>query len=464
MNFKRLTTVAVASLVFFTGTVTTNAALPASVAGEPLPSLAPMIKQAAPAVVNIAVRATVNSPAMGRLNQPLIEQFLGRARPRQSNASGSGVIVDAKEGYILTNHHVIEGAESITVTLFDDRSMEATVVGSDAGSDVALIQVDGSNLAQIPLADSDALQVGDFAVAIGNPFGFSNTVTSGIVSALGRSGLSADGYENFIQTDAAINPGNSGGALLNLRGELIGINTAIISRSGGNQGIGFAIPINMARSVMTQLLEFGEVRRGMLGVEIRDFASLSDDNRNAMDLDTEYGAFVTRVDPDSAADKAGIQIEDVIVAVNGEKTRGSQELRNTIGLLSEGEKVEVEVMRGDKRRTLTARLGSRTDGGGISGATILPDNGTLHPALEGAAFGERTGATARRYSSGIVVAEVAEGSPAQRSLLQAGDIIVKVNRQPVTDLESFRRLASADSGQIMFTIVRNGISRLIVIG
>jgi serine protease Do/serine protease DegQ len=462
MKFKRLSTIAVASLVFMAGSPTALPALPLSVGGDTLPSLAPMIKQAAPAVVNIAVKATVNSPAMGRFNDPLFQQFFGRPpAPRQTQAAGSGVIVDAKNGYILTNHHVVEGAESITVTLFDERSMEATVVGSDPGSDVALIQVEESNLSQIPLADSDALQVGDFVVAIGNPFSFSNTVTSGIVSGLGRSGINAQGYENFIQTDAAINPGNSGGALLNLRGELIGINTAIVSRSGGNLGIGFAIPINMARSVMSQILEYGEVRRGLLGVDIADVSRLRDEIRESLNIDQKTGAIVLQVMADSAAEKAGIEIEDVVVAVNGQKTRDAQELRNTIGLMSEGDQVEIDLIRKGKKRTVNARLGARA--AGASASLDSTDQGSLHEGLEGASFADLAGPNAQRYSSGIEVADVAAGSPAQRRGLRNGDIITKVNRKPVTSLAEFRQLASADAGQLMLTIVRDGASLLLFI-
>ncbi|MFK8014247.1 MAG: Do family serine endopeptidase [Gammaproteobacteria bacterium] len=461
MNLKRLSTATLASLIFLAGASSATAALPLSVGKDKLPSLAPMIKQAAPAVVNIKVSATVNSPAMNRFQDPFFQQFFGRPpAPRETSAAGSGVIVDAKNGYILTNHHVVEGATSITVTLFDERAMEATIVGSDAGSDVALIQVDGANLSQIPLADSDELEVGDFVVAIGNPFSFSNTVTSGIVSGLGRYGLNG-AYEDFIQTDAAINPGNSGGALLNLRGELIGINTAIVTRTGGNVGLGFAIPINMAQSIMSQLLDYGEVRRGLLGVEIWDVARLGTEMREYLKLDSEEGAIVMSVSPDSAAEKAGIEMEDVIVKVNDEKTRDAGELRRSIGLLSPGDKAKIDLIRKGKARTLTARLGSTGDL-----AAARPSNepdGTLHPALEGASFADLDGPSRRNGSVGVMVAEVTGNSPAAARDLRAGDIITNVNRKPVRNLASFRKMASEDVEQLMLTVVRDGTSRLLFI-
>ena len=466
MNVKRLTTAAVAGALLLAGSVSTQAALPIAVGDEPLPSLAPMIKQASPAVVNIAVRSTVESPSFSRFRDPFWDQFLGpqrRSQPRQTRAAGSGVIIDAQNGYVLTNHHVVEDADEITVTLFDDRTMDATVIGTDPGSDVALIQVDGENLAQIPLADSDGLEVGDFVVAIGNPFGFSNTVTSGIVSGLGRYGLSRDSYENFIQTDAAINPGNSGGALLNLRGELIGINTAIISRSGGNVGIGFAIPINMARSIMSQILEFGEVRRGLLGVQIGSTALMAQEYREQFQLGERNGALVMEVSPDSAAEKAGIEIEDVILSVNGEKTRDAQELRNTIGLLNAGDKAKIEFLRKGKVRSVTAKLGSRATQ--VAATRLDATSGSsLHEGLEGASFGNLSGEVAKSVSNGVAVVEVEPRSPAAGNDLKAGDIIVKVNRKEVSNLAEFRELASTDAGQLMLTVVREGASRLVFIG
>src|SRR5215471_15126154 len=297
-----------------------------------VPSLAPMIEHVSPAVVNIAVSGSV------KVENPLAQdEFLRRFfdfddKPggrREIEAAGSGVIVDAKKGYILTNHHVVENAEKITVTLADNRSLSAKVIGSDEGSDLAVLQVKDATLIQMPLGDSGKLRVGDYVVAIGNPFGFSNTVTSGIVSALGRSGINRDAYEDFIQTDASINPGNSGGALVNLRGELVGINSAIISRSGGNIGIGFAIPVNMARSIMDQLVMFGSVSRGLLGVNIRD---VTPELAATFNLHDNSGALVENIGPNSAAERAGIQVSDVIVSINEHTIRDSGSLKATIGL------------------------------------------------------------------------------------------------------------------------------------
>jgi Do/DeqQ family serine protease len=274
-----------------------------------------------------------------------------RERPFQS--AGSGVIVDAKAGYIVTNAHVVENASEITVTLLDGRDLAGEVVGSDERTDVAVVKVKGDSLTQIALGNSDRLEVGDYVVAIGNPFGLQHTVTQGIVSGLGRSGINPDGYENFIQTDASINPGNSGGALVNLRGELVGINSAILSRSGGNIGIGFAIPVNMARSVMDQLIKYGSVKRGLLGVNI---APVTPDIAQALGLPAAGGALVTQVVKGSAADKAGIRAGDVITTVNGQPVKSNTELRNAIGLLRVGDKVEIGLLRDGQARKVTAMI------------------------------------------------------------------------------------------------------------
>ncbi|MDP7093457.1 MAG: trypsin-like peptidase domain-containing protein, partial [Gammaproteobacteria bacterium] len=259
-----------AVVTLFVSTTLANAALPGSLNGSEMPSLAPLVDKTSPAVVNIRTKATLTAPSNPLMQDPFFRRFFGvpegRQRQREVSAAGSGVIVDAEKGYILTNHHVINKADEIEVFLNDDRALEATVIGSDEGTDIAVIQVKNpANLTQMRLGNSDKLRVGDFVLAIGNPFGLEHTVTSGIVSALGRRGIQRDGYEDFIQTDASINPGNSGGALINLNGELVGINSAIYSSNGGNIGIGFAIPVNIAESIMAQILEFGEVKRGLLG-------------------------------------------------------------------------------------------------------------------------------------------------------------------------------------------------------
>jgi S1-C subfamily serine protease len=300
--------------------------LPAQVDGQPMPSLAPIVQKVAPAVVNIGVHGTVAAPQNPFFDDPNFRRFFGmppgaQPREREFRSAGSGVIVDARQGYIVTNAHVVENAKEITVTLVDDRELHADVVGADKGSDVAVIKIKDGKLPadEIQLADSSRVQVGDYVIAVGNPFGLQHTVTAGIVSALGRSGINPEGYESFIQTDAAINPGNSGGALVNLRGELVGINSAILSESGGNMGIGFAIPSNMVKSVMDQLIEFGEVKRGVLGVTI---LSLDGDTRKSLGLaDDVQGALVSQVMPGSAAEKAGVAAGDVITPSTASRSR-----------------------------------------------------------------------------------------------------------------------------------------------
>src|ERR1700687_4558601 len=334
------------------------AAMPPAVGETPLPTLAPMIKKVSPAVVNIATRGTIRErgPQNPLLDDPFFRRFFDvppdtgpRERPFQS--AGSGVIVDAKSGYIVTNAHVVENANEITVTLQDGRDLKADVVGSDTPSDVAVLKVKPDGLSQIALGDSAKSEVGDFVVAIGNPFGLQHTVTSGIISGLSRSGINPDGYEDFIQTDASINPGNSGGALVNLRGELIGINTAILSKSGGNIGIGFAIPVNMVKNVTDQLLKFGAVKRGVLGVNIY---TLTADIARSLGLANVHGALVAEVVGGSAADKAGVRTGDVVTTINGQSVKSNAELRNVIGLLRVGDKVDIGLVRNGSAQRVTA--------------------------------------------------------------------------------------------------------------
>ncbi len=335
-----------------------TAGVPPAVGDTPLPTLAPMIRKVSPAVVNVATRGTVrDSGAQSPLLQdPFFRRFFdmprGRA-PREHlfRSAGSGVIVDARQGYIVTNAHVVQNASEITVTLQDGRDLKAEVVGSDQASDVAVLRVSAAGLAQMPLGDSSRLEVGDFVVAIGNPFGLQHTVTSGIVSGLSRTGINPDGYEDFIQTDASINPGNSGGALVNLRGELIGINTEIISSNGGNVGIGFAIPVNMARTVMDQLIKYGEVKRGQLGVSMY---TVTPDIAHSLGLASAVGALVSQVVEGSPADKAGLRVGDVITSVNGQPVKSNSELRNAIGLLRVGDTMDIGLVRDGKPVRVTA--------------------------------------------------------------------------------------------------------------
>src|SRR5689334_2946563 len=363
MRCALLAGVAVAALA----TVPLPAAMPPAIGETPLPSLAPMIRKVSPAVVNIATRGTIRERGAQNplLDDPFFRRFFDvppdngpRARPFQS--AGSGVIFDARSGYIVTNAHVVENASEITVTLQDGRDLKAEIIGSDTPSDVAVLKVKPDGLTQIPLGDSAKMEVGVFVVAIGNPFGLQHTVTSGIISGLSRSGINPDGYEDFIQTDASINPGNSGGALVNLRGELIGINTAILSRSGGNIGIGFAIPVNMARSVMDQLVSFGAVKRGLLGVTTHN---VTPEIAQIYGLTDAQGALVSQVVEGSAAEKAGIRTGDVITSINGQPLKTNSELRILISQLRAGQKVEVGLVRDGKPRKVTATIAASTDSG-----------------------------------------------------------------------------------------------------
>ena len=427
-----------------------GAQLPAKVGETPVPSLAPMIKKVSPAVVNIATKGTVRQPNNPLFDDPFFRRFFDVPQgpiERQFQSAGSGVIIDAQKGHIITNAHVIENASEITVTLLDNRSLKAEVVGKDTGSDVAVLKVKPNGLTSIPLADSTKAEVGDFVVAIGNPFGLQHTVTSGIISGLGRSGINPEGYEDFIQTDASINPGNSGGALVNLGGELIGINTAILSRSGGNIGIGFAIPASMVRSVTEQILKYGEVRRGLLGVSIQ---TLTPDVAENLGLTDTSGALVSEVVEGSAAAKAGVQPGDVITSVNGHAVKTSAELRNAIGLLRIGDKVELGLIREGKPRRITAQIAERDEqraeaqGGDAKGEAPKE----VHPGLAGADLGN-----APANGGGVLVRNVDQGSPAAQNNLRPNDVIVSVGRTRIANVEQLRA-AVKDVAVFVATIKR----------
>ena len=328
--------------------------------GVALPSLAPVIKTTSPAVVNIATRGTLTERVAGNplREDPYFRRFFnvpegGEVRRRQFQSAGSGVIVDAKNGYIVTNRHVIENASEITVTLLDNRHFQAKVVGSDEGTDIAVLKAAEPHLREMPLGDSSHLEVGDWVVAIGNPFGLKHTVTAGIVSALGRTGIHPHGYEDFIQTDASINPGNSGGALVNLNGELIGINSAILSKDGGNIGIGFAIPVNMVKAVMDQLITYGEVKRGIVGIKLRDVAP---EAAESLQLVNARGVEVSEVAPGSAADHAGIKVGDVVISMNGVSLESAAQLRNGLALLRVGQSVEMRLLRTGSEHSVTLTI------------------------------------------------------------------------------------------------------------
>ena len=434
-----------ASLVLTAWSSIAAAQLPSQPGETPVPSLAPMLKRVSPAVVNIATRGKMQeqNPLM---NDPFFRRFFdlpNQPREREFQSAGSGVIVDAKNGYIITNAHVVENATEITVQLLDNRSLKGKVVGADAGSDIAVVKVQAANLVDLPIADSDRAEVGDYVVAIGNPFALGHTVTSGIISALGRSGINPEGYEDFIQTDASINPGNSGGALVNLSGQLVGINSAILSRSGGNIGIGFAIPSNMMKVVMNQLIKYGTVKRGVLGVNIQ---TLAPEIATSMGLpDNTQGALVSQVVDGSAADKAGIKAGDVITSVNNRPVKDASGLRNAIGLLSVGEKVDLALLRDGKPRRVTAMIGEG-DAAAEAKAT------GMHQGLAGAEFIDSPG--------GVLIRSVADGSPAAQRGLRTNDVVLAVGRTRVATVADFEK---ATAGQDAFVLqIRRGSAMLVI--
>ncbi len=425
----------------------TQAALPRTDSqGQALPTLAPMLEKVTPAVVNIASTGRVRVQQNPLFNDPFFRRFFempNQPRERITRSLGSGVIVDAEKGYILTNNHVIDRADEITVTLQNGDTHRAKLLGADPDTDIAVIQIEAENISAIPMADSSEVRVGDFSLAIGNPFGIGQTVTSGIISAIGRSGLGIEGFEDFIQTDASINPGNSGGALVNLRGELIGINTAILSQSGGSVGIGFAIPVNMVQNIMQQLLTHGEVKRGRLGAQAQN---LSPQLANAFGIQFQRGAVVTRVENDSAADRADLRPGDIILEINGRQVRNADTLRNHVGLLRVGEEVQMKVVRDGKTLTLRAKVEEpplRT----LAGKQI-------HARLGGAILADiEEGSRLYGRIQGVLLAEVERGSPAARAGLRKGDIITSINRKPVRSLPELKQ-SSLSGGALLLNIVR----------
>ncbi|MGS1077873.1 Do family serine endopeptidase [Pseudoxanthomonas beigongshangi] len=432
------------------------ATLPAAVGGQPVPSLAPMLKQVTPAVVSVYSRQTVRvaSPLGPFADDPFFRRIFGipdMPRERVERALGSGVIIDAQQGLILTNHHVIENSDGVSVTLSDGRTMEAEFLGSDPDTDVAVIRIQANNLTAIPMANSDQLQVGDFVVAMGNPYGLGQTVTSGIVSAVGRSGIPMAGFQNFIQTDASINPGNSGGPLVNLQGQLVGINTASFNPRGsmaGNIGLGFAIPINLARNIKDQLIaNNGVVKRGTLGVETQNV-----DERLAkgLGLENPRGALVTRVYPGSAAAAAGLQSGDVVLAANGQRIDNAPSLHNFEGLQDVGSRISLDVRRDGKPLQLTATL--------KEGLRSL-DGATVDPRLTGATFkdldeGSRQQLRSMGAGGGLQVGNVARGSRAWNSGLRPGDLVVGGSSGDFADLASFRASFDRKPQQLVLQILR----------
>jgi serine protease DegQ len=362
--------------------------------------------------------------------------------------SGSGVIIDAQAGFIATNHHVIKGADEITVTLNDQRRYKAKLIGSDSSTDIALLQIDADNLTELELANSETAQIGDFVVAIGNPFGIGQTVTSGIISALGRAGLNNNNYEDFIQTDAAINVGNSGGALVDMEGRLLGLNTAIISSSGGgSNGIGFAVPANMVATVIDHLERDGEVRRGILGVQI---SNVTPDVAETLNLNITSGALVTNVLPFSAAETAGVEVYDVIVEVDGNAVAGSRELRNHIGLVGQNEAVELTLFRDGRELSLTATLGTNS-----AAAAIADERPANRQEYAGARLRTLNSTSAGASSGGVEIVEIQPQSRAFQAGLRQGDVIVELNRNAVHNLSEFNSAVDESSSLVALTVIRD---------
>lgn len=461
---SQVITVLVLSMVAAVAFTVRVNALSATALQQGIPSLAPMLEEVTPAVVSIRVSKTFMPKQQfyfegqefpEELKRYFNFQFPGEPGvpgfvPRQQTmGSGSGVIIDAQAGFIATNHHVINGADEITVTLNDRRTFIASLVGSDASTDVALLQIEADNLTALELADSDTAQIGDFVVAIGNPFGIGQTVTAGIVSALGRAGLNSSNYEDFIQTDAAINVGNSGGALVDMEGRLVGINTAIISSNGGgSNGIGFAVPANMVASVIDHLKRDGEVRRGMLGVQI---SNLTPDIASSLDLNISTGALVTNVLPDSAAEMAGIEVYDVIVEIDGHNIESGRDLRNYVGLVRQNEEVNLSLIRDGREIAIAATLGV-AQGTASASSDRRPAN---RRELAGARLRTVEPGSQVSPSGGVVITNLDQQSRAWQAGLRQGDVITEVNREKVANLAEFNRAVVEADGIIAFTVLRN---------
>lgn len=433
-----------------------QAALPQLQDNREIPSLAPMLEQVTPAVVNIATEGIIEIRTNPLFNDPFFRRFFNapdQRRHRKTQSLGSGVIIDAERGLVVTNNHVIANANQITVKLRDGRNLEAELVGSDPDTDVAVVKINGPRLTAVPLANSDKLRVGDYVVAIGNPFGLGQTVTSGIISALARSGLGITGYEDLIQTDASINPGNSGGALVNLRGELVGINTAIFSQSGGNIGIGFAIPTNMVRQITDQLVDHGEVRRGFLGAQLQD---LDPDLAGAFGVTSGNGAVLVNIIQGSPAYKAGLQPGDVVISANDKPVKNAADLRNQVGLKRIGEKVKLKVMREGKKKMVTITVAERDD------SELLGE--LRNSRLSGATFGEIP-QYSRAYGriQGVMVYEVENGSQVGRAGLREGDIITSVNRLPTRNLDEFLNVVNRLQGELLIRLHRGNQAAFTVI-
>jgi len=431
-----------------------TASLPAAVDGQPMPSLAPMLQRVTPAVVNISTKTRVQVRS-AYFDDPMVRQFFGlpsTPQQRVEQSLGSGVIVDAAKGYVLTNNHVVGGADDITVTLQDGRDFKGKLIGTDPATDVAVVQIPAENLQALPLADSSNLRVGDYVVAVGDPFGLGQTVTAGIVSALGRSGLGDSSYQNFIQTDASINPGNSGGALVNLRGELVGINTMIFSPSGGNVGIGFAIPSDLTTEVMGQLIAHGKVERGSLGVQAQ---AITPRIAKLLNLKDSNGIVVTGVSNGSAAEQAGLEPGDVLTRMNGKALRSVQDLRNGEGLLPVGSTVQLSVLRDGKLQEVSAQLNPEKL------ASI--DGGQLDPRLAGVRFTELDENARSQGVYGVAITSVQPGSRAANAGLTTDDVLIGIGNQRITGLAMLRGLAKVHLRQLVLVVADDDGSRYVLV-
>jgi serine protease Do len=429
---------------------------------------APVLKPALPTVVSITSSRVVKVPQMPLFNDPFFQQFFGGQAPQAPRQQremglGSGVIV-SPDGYILTNNHVVDKASEIKVMLPDRRQFPGTIVGVDPKTDIAVLKIATAGLPTITLGDSSNLQVGDYAFAIGNPFGVGETATMGIISATGRNGLEIEDYEDFIQTDAAINPGNSGGALLDAHGVLIGINTAILSGgSGGNQGVGFAIPIKMAKYVMDEILKHGKVVRGYIGVGIQD---VTPDLAKSFKVPAEKGALIGNVAPNSPAAKAGLEQGDVIEEMNGEPIAGQNDLRLRVARMQPGTTVHFTVNRNGELRDVNVQLGEAPAGKNGSNAG---GGSTENSPMTGVQVDELTPDIRQQLGlnsdvKGVVVSEVADGSPASEAGLQRGDVIEQVNREPVNSVSGYQRLIEKLGKQTLVLLVnRRGNTSFMVV-
>ncbi len=429
----------------FLAPLTARAALPMSVPGEgELPSLANMLERVNPAVVNIATYTTVRT-SNPLLDDPFFRRFFNVPRTRRTQSAGSGVIVDAEAGYIVTNHHVVGRADEISIGLADGRVLQADLVGRDQQVDLAVLKVDPQELIEIGLANSADLRVGDFVVAIGNPFGLNQTVTSGIVSALGRSGLGIEGYEDFIQTDAPINPGNSGGALVDLNGDLVGINTAILAPTGSNVGIGFAIPSNMVRAIMDELIEHGEVRRGLIGVTVQ---SLNAELARAFGVQRRDGIVVVEVEPDSPADEAGLEAGDIITRVGKRDIRRLSDFHSQAAIMFIGDEIDVELIRNGRERSVALEITENTQQRAVGRR--------VDPRLAGVEFENFWNPDEPGKSAGVLTTTVDSRSKAYAYGLRAGDVIVAANRRTIGDISELRDAILLNQRQIVLRVYRNG--------